>query len=92
VFPIAAVETITSIPPSILSQGGFGVLVTVSVWLIYTGRLVPRSTLQKSEEREAKWQQAAEEMAFQNRQLLENNRIVNDFMKSYPQHKDGAGG
>jgi len=88
---LAALEMITAIPPSILSQGGFGALVAVSVWLIYTGRLVPRSTLQKAEEREQKWQQAAEEMARQNRQLLENNRIVNDFMKAYPQQRDGAG-
>lgn len=90
-YVMAAVETIATIPPGLLSQGGAGVLVAASVWLIYTGRLVPRSTLQKAEERELKWQQAAEEMASQNKQLLENNRIVNDFMRSYPQQRDGAG-
>lgn len=90
-YIMAAVNTLSELPVGLISQGGFGALVTLAVWLIYTGRLVPRSTLQASEAREAKLEKVAEELLAQNRQLIENNRIVNDFMNAYPRPRDGAG-
>jgi hypothetical protein len=89
-FALAAVATLSNVPISLLAQGGFGLLVTISVWFIYTGRLVPRSTLQKAEEREAKWQQVAEETLAQNRQLLDGFRVVNDVLQAIPRVRDGS--
>jgi hypothetical protein len=79
------------IPVSILAQGGFGLLVSIAVWFIFTGRLVPRSTLQDAQRQRDRWEATAESLAVQNRELLENFRVVNDFMRTFPRPKDGAG-
>lgn len=79
------------IPTSLLAQGGFGLLVSIAVWFIFTGRLVPRSTLQDAQRQRDKWENVADILAKQNTELLENSRVVNDFMRMFPQSKDGAG-
>ena len=66
---------------------GFGVLVVAAVWLIYTGRLVPRSTVEdiradrdrivglKTEEATA-WRDAAKESAQTTAALTEQYRAL----------------
>lgn len=48
----------------ILSAFGWGGIVVLAVWLIFTGRLIPRSTvdkvLQQAGEEAARWRQAYE--------------------------------
>ena len=60
-----------------------GVLVGV-VWMVLTGRLVPRSALLDTQAERDKWYQAAMETMNQNRELLTGARVTHDVLRSLP--------
>ncbi|MFF7198154.1 hypothetical protein ACFZAM_31160 [Streptomyces sp. NPDC008079] len=76
----------------LIGQLGAGGLLSLGVWLILTGRLVPRSTLLDAWRQRDTWQEAhrqSEEARHgdrdQIRQLLEVARVTEHVMTSLPQ-------
>lgn len=47
------------IPGEWILQGGAGALVALTVWMILTGRLIPRATLSKLEQERDLWRSVA---------------------------------
>lgn len=54
-------EILAGIPPEVITGGGFASLVFLCVWLIMTGRLVPRSTHQETRVDRDSWRKAFED-------------------------------
>jgi hypothetical protein len=52
---------LSGIPPEIITGGGFASLVFLCVWLILTGRLVPRATHLETRLDRDSWRKAAED-------------------------------
>ena len=69
------------VPVDLVAPGG---IVAFAIFLILTGRLVPRSTLDDVRGQRDAWQRVAEEASDQNRQLIEVARVINDVMSSLP--------
>lgn len=54
-------EILAGIPPEIITGGGFASLVFLCVWLIMTGRLVPRATHLETRADRDSWRKAFED-------------------------------
>lgn len=67
-----------------------GGLIALFVLLIFTGRLVPRSTLLDAWRQRDRALDTSEKLLQQNQQLINNNRIVNHFFGTYVPPPDGG--
>lgn len=85
---------IPEIPPGLI-QGGLSTIVAVAVYLVLSGRLVPRSTLRDVQKERDEWRKTALSAIAQNGQLLHGARVVNDVLQALPTQPtgthDGAG-
>jgi hypothetical protein len=54
------------IPPELFTGGGLAGLVATAVWMIYTGRLVPRRVYEDMKTERDDWKKAAETRSEQN--------------------------
>ncbi len=54
-------DLLAGIPPEVVTGGGFASLVFLCVWLIMTGRLVPRSTHLETRADRDSWRKAFED-------------------------------
>ena len=72
------------IPWSVIGQGGAVAVLAGVVWMIVTGRLVPRSALLDAREQRDKWEQAAHTAMQQNNQLLTGTRVAADVISALP--------
>jgi hypothetical protein len=72
----------------ILSTGGPSTLLGVVVWMILTGRLVPRSFYREKVDEAKKWETAANETREQVKELLTYARAADKVLKSLPRGKD----
>lgn len=68
----------------ILSKGGPSAVLTAGVWMILTGRLVPRFFYQQKVDESKEWMSAAKESAKQTAELLEYARTADRILKSLP--------
>lgn len=85
-------EFLKGIPPEIFTGGGFASLVFLSVWLIFTGRLVPRSTHEETRSDRDAWrtafetsEQARQKQAEQLDDLLESAKATERLMTAIQQ-------
>jgi hypothetical protein len=76
---------------ALIGQAGIGGLLSLAVWLILTGRIVPRSTLLDAYRQRDTWQEAhrqSEEARHddreQVRELLEVARVADHVLTSLP--------
>jgi hypothetical protein len=76
---------------AVVGQVGIGGLLSLAVWLIFTGRLVPRSTVDDIRRQRDRWEQAARdsedaraEDRAQTRQLLEVAHVMEHVLTSLP--------
>lgn len=67
-----------------------GGLIGLFVILIFTGRLVPRSTLLDAWRQRDRALETSEKLLEQNQLLINNNRIVNHFFGKYVPPPDGG--
>jgi hypothetical protein len=72
------------IPTDLIIEGGATVLLAFVVWLIVTGRLVPRRALLDAQAERDKWAEAAEKAMQQNQELLTGARVARDVIKALP--------
>jgi hypothetical protein len=77
---------------AVIGQVGIGGLLSLAVWLIFTGRLVPRATVDDIRRERDDWKAAARasegaraEEREQARELLEVARIAEHVLTSLPQ-------
>lgn len=76
------------IPWGTLLQGGAGGLLAFVIWLIVTGRLVPRSALLDAQKERDRWAEAMEKAMEQNAELLTGARVTRQVIQALP---DAAG-
>lgn len=69
---------------AILAKGGPGAILVATVWMILTGRLVPRFFYQQKVDECNSWKAAAQEGQKQSAQLLEYARTADAILKSLP--------
>jgi len=76
---------------ALIGQVGIGGLLSLAVWLIFTGRLVPRSIVDDIRRQRDRWEQAARDSESarvedrdQVRELLEVARITEHVLTSLP--------
>jgi len=74
------------------AKGGGWALLGAVVWLIATGRLVPRSALLDTQAERDKWYEAAQTAMRQNNQLLTGARVTHEVLQSLPSPSDATGG
>jgi hypothetical protein len=72
------------IPWNVLAQGGAVVILAGVVWMIVSGRLVPRSALTDAHTERDRWAEAAREAMQQNNALLTGARVTHDVLKALP--------
>jgi hypothetical protein len=76
---------------AVIGQAGIGGLLSLAVWLIFTGRLVPRSVVDDIRQQRDRWEQAARgseaaraEDRAQVRELLEVAHVTEHVLTSLP--------
>lgn len=72
----------------VVVQGGATALLAGVVWMIVTGRLVPRSALLDAQAERDRWRDAALTAMSQNNDLLTGARVARDVIQALP---DAAG-
>ena len=72
------------------AKGGGWALLGAVVWLIATGRLVPRSALVDAQAERDKWYEAAMEARRQNTDLLVGARVARDVLRALPNPAESA--
>lgn len=72
------------IPAGLITQGGAVALLAAVVWMIVTGRLVPRSALLDAQAERDRWRDAALIAMGQNNDLLNGARVAHDVIKALP--------
>ena len=68
----------------LLSNLGAGGLLAVVVWMILTGRLVPRRTLEDMAKEREYWRSAFFSQQQQSEALMETGRVAQEVLKALP--------
>jgi hypothetical protein len=86
------VEALLNLPSTVFIQGGAVMLLAATVWLVMTGRLVPRSTVEDARADRDGWRKTAEAEQEINRiranqfdELLELARTTDQVIRALPQ-------
>lgn len=74
---------------NLILQGGATALLASVVWMIVTGKLVPRRALLDAQQERDRWCEAAMKAMGQNNELLVSARVGRDVMKAL--HEAAAG-
>jgi hypothetical protein len=72
------------IPVDLVIQGGATALLAAVVWMIVTGRLVPRNALSDAHVERDRWREAALTAMRQNNDLLTGARVTRDVLQALP--------
>lgn len=73
------------IPADLVIQGGAAALLGVVVWMIVTGRLVPRSALLDAQVERDRWRDLATAAMKQNSELMTGARVTHDVLRALPE-------
>lgn len=77
------------IPWNVIAQGGAVAILAGVVWMIVTGRLVPRSALTDAHVERDRWRDAAREAMRQNNELLTGARVTREVLRALPEAAAG---
>jgi predicted phage gp36 major capsid-like protein len=55
-------DVLAAVPPELITGGGFAGLVFLGFWMVFTGRLVPRSTHEETRADRDEWRKAFEDL------------------------------